>query len=144
MQVINVTTLERTLAFVQLVTRHLTTTRSPNRISLSLNIADRVAEVGKCAVLKKLLKFLKNLVWLVHGGPHLKLLLRRTSFNLVGFQFSLTTLHFVTDINIEIILIFSLCKLNRIVKNCVHLSSLSRVTEPTLTTFTTLSLFYRC
>lgn len=46
----NVTTLERTLAFVELVTRHLTTAWSPIRISPSLNIAYRIAEGGKCDV----------------------------------------------------------------------------------------------
>ena len=51
--------------------------------------------------------------------------------------------YFVTDINIEIIVIFSLFKLSRIINNCMHLSSLSRVTEPTLTAFTTRSLYYR-
>lgn len=89
----NVTTLERTLAFVELVIRHLTTAWSPIRISPSLNIADRIAEGGKCDVLIKLLNFLKILLWLVDGGSHLKLLLRRASFNLVSFQFSLPTLY---------------------------------------------------
>ena len=59
---INVTTLERTLAFVELVTRHLTTAWSPIRISPSLNIADRIVEGGKCDVLIKLLNLFKDLI----------------------------------------------------------------------------------
>jgi hypothetical protein len=77
----------------ELVTRHLTTAWSPIRISPSLNIADRIAEGGKCDPLIKLLIFLQILLWLEYGGPHLKLLLRRTSYNLVSFQFSLSTLY---------------------------------------------------